>query len=139
MKTFKKILIMGLPGSGKTTLAQKLVLKIDAEWLTADKIRNEFKDFDFSIEGRLRQANRMKNSAENIVSKKNKHAVVDFICPTEETRKIFNADITIWMDTIKSGRFDDTNKLFEPPKRYDFHITEKNSEVWSIKIASKIN
>ena len=61
---------MGLPGSGKTTLAQKLVLKIDAEWLNADKIRNEFKDFDFSIEGRLRQANRMKNSAENIVSKK---------------------------------------------------------------------
>ena len=136
MKKFKKILIMGLPGSGKTTLAQKLVKFIDAERLNADEIREKFKDFDFSEAGRLRQANRMRDLAKKIVSK-GKHAMVDFICPTPETRKIFNADITIWLDTIESGRFEDTNKMFIKPNSFDFRVTEKDSELFGQKKLSK--
>ena len=90
MKKFKKILIMGLPGSGKTTLAKNLNTKLDSIWLNADKVRKDFDDFDFSPEGRIRQAHRMKNLAEEILKEK-KNAIVDFICPTKETREIFEA------------------------------------------------
>ena len=128
---------MGLPGSGKTTLAKELINMIDAEWLNADIVREKFKDFDFSEEGRLRQAERMKKLAEKIISD-NKHAVVDFICPTPLTRKIFSADIIIWMDTIKSGRFEDTNKMFIKPERYDFHVTSQDAKNWAPKIFKEI-
>ncbi len=128
---------MGLPGSGKTTLAKNLNLKLDSKWLNADKVRKDFNDFDFSPEGRIRQAHRMKNLAEEILKEK-KHAIVDFICPTEKTREIFAADITIWLDTIKSGRYDDTNQMFEIPTKYDFRVNEKNAELWSDKISSQL-
>ena len=128
---------MGLPGSGKTTLAQKLAKFINAERLNADEVREKFKDFDFSEKGRLRQANRMKDLAEKIISK-DKNAIVDFICPTPKTRKIFNADITIWLDTIETGRFEDTNKMFIKPDTFDFRVTEKDSEFWSKKIAKEL-
>ena len=109
-----KILICGLPGSGKTTLAKSLAEELDAYWLNADAVRTEYNDFDFSEEGRMRQADRMKFLAD-VVVKAGQSVVADFICPTEETRKEFDADFTVWMDTIKEGRFDDTNAMFESP------------------------
>ena len=128
---------MGLPGSGKTTLAKNLKTKLDSKWLNADKVRKDFDDFDFSPEGRIRQAHRMRNLAEEILKEK-KHAIVDFICPTEKTREIFAADVTIWLDTIKSSRYDDTNQMFEIPTKYDFRIGEKNAELWSDKIFTQL-
>ena len=138
MTKFKKIIIMGLPGSGKTTLAKNLNSKIKSKWLNADKVRKDFNDFEFSLEGRLRQAGRMRDLAEEILKNGN-HAIVDFICPTKKTRNIFKADITIWLDTIEFGRFDDTNKMFEAPIEFDFRVTEKEAEIWSSKIAEEIN
>jgi len=129
----KKILIMGLPGSGKTTLAKKLVPLINAKWLNADQIRKQANDWDFSIEGRIRQAKRMSFLAEKF--KKGGHFVVaDFVCPTKESRTLFNPDYIIWLDTINEGRFQDTNEMFEAPINYDIRITEKNSDFWSLKI-----
>jgi adenylylsulfate kinase len=59
----------------------------------------------------------------------NKRIVIcDFICPTSETRKMFDPDIVIWLDTIKEGRFEDTNKLFEKPENIDFRVTEWNDK-----------
>ena len=107
----KKILIMGLPGAGKTTLASKLVPILDAEWLSADKIREKYNDWDFSNEGRVRQAKRMRNLADDVLRKGN-NVVVDFVCPTPEVRKLFNPDFIVWVNTIESSRFDDTNKVF---------------------------
>ena len=133
----KKILIMGLPGAGKTYLADKLVPKIDAVWLNADKVRKEADDWDFSPEGRTRQANRMKDLSQRALDQ-GKNVVADFVCPTEKTRKDFNADFVVWVDTIKSGRFDDTNKMFVPPKSCDFRVATKNAELWSILIADFI-
>jgi adenylylsulfate kinase len=134
----KKILIMGLPGAGKTTLAKMLVEKLNANWLNADQIRKEYNDWDFSDKGRVRQAKRMNIKAEKL-KKEGKIVVADFICPTQETRKIFNADVIVWMDTINEGRFEDTNELFSPPKKFDFRVTEKNAEIWSEKIIKKLN
>tara|TARA_B100001248_G_scaffold252661_1_gene229083 strand:+ start:17466 stop:17879 length:414 start_codon:yes stop_codon:yes gene_type:complete len=134
----KKILIMGLPGAGKTTLAKMLVEKLNANWLNADQIRKEYNDWDFSDKGRVRQAKRMNIKAEKL-KKEGKIVVADFICPTQETRKIFNADVIVWMDTINEGRFEDTNELFSPPKKFDFRVTEKNAEIWSEKIVKKLN
>jgi len=130
----KKILIMGLPGAGKTTLASKLVPLINAKWLNADDVRKESNDWDFSEEGRIRQAKRMADLAEKL---KNQGYIViaDFVCPTPEARKLFNPDFIIWVDTIDKGRFDDTNKMFLKPKNYDVRVTEKNSDTWSLKIA----
>lgn len=119
-----KILIFGLPGSGKTTLAKPLSERLDGVHINADKIREEYDDWDFSVEGRMRQAQRMRHIADGVV-KAGKYAIADFVCPTEETRKIFNADYSIWMDTIKEGRFADTNKVFEPPSKFDFRVSEK--------------
>ncbi len=133
----KIILVMGLPGSGKTTLASKLVPLLKAKWLNADKVRAEANDWDFSVEGRLRQSKRMRDKS---IHFKNKgyFVIADFVCPTPDARKIFNPDLLIWMDTIKEGRFEDTNKLFIKPDNYFVRVTEKNSELWAKKIYDKI-
>ena len=120
-----KILVMGLPGSGKTFLTERLVPLLNAAWYNADKLREMSNDWDFSNEGRLRQSKRMRTFAD--FEKSNQRFVVcDFVCPTKETRDNFDPDILIWMDTIKEGRFEDTNRLFENPDKVDFHITEWN-------------
>jgi adenylylsulfate kinase len=120
-----KILICGLPGSGKTTLAEPFAKLIGAVWINADAVRKEYDDWDFSPEGRMRQSMRMKFLADGIV-KAGKICVADFIAPTPEARKNFAADFTVWMDTIKEGRFEDTNKMFVPPTKeeMDYHVSE---------------
>jgi adenylylsulfate kinase len=133
----KKILIMGLPGSGKTTLAKLLVPMFNAYWLNADKVREEANDWDFSEQGRMIQANRMKRLADEAINN-NRIVIADFVCPTEITREDFDADYVIWMDTIKEGRFDDTNKMFEPPKKYNFKVLFKESAMWAYLIKQDI-
>tara|TARA_B100001173_G_scaffold47746_1_gene38424 strand:+ start:741 stop:1151 length:411 start_codon:yes stop_codon:yes gene_type:complete len=120
-----KILVMGLPGSGKTYLSERLQPLLESAWFNADKVRSMAGDWDFSEEGRLRQSLRMKSIAD-FESSHDRIVICDFVCPTQETRKIFEADITIWLDTIEEGRFEDTNALFEPPSHVDFHIKEWN-------------
>ena len=128
---------MGLPGSGKTTLAKNLVPMFNAVWLNADEVRKEADDWDFSTEGRIRQANRMNTLAQEAVDN-NRVVVADFICPTESTRKNFKADYTIWMDTIEVGRFEDTNTLFEPPSEYDFRVPHLDAVMWAFLIKQDI-
>ena len=132
-----KILIMGLPGSGKTTLASKLVPLLKAKWINNDKVRKEVNDWDFSKEGRVRQAKRMADYAEKH-NKEGQHVVADFICPTPEARKLFNPDYIVWLDTISKGRFEDTNQMFVKPEKFDFKVTTKNAELWAAQIADKI-
>jgi len=133
----KKILIMGLPGAGKTYLAEKLVTKLNAVWLNADRVREEYNDWDFSPEGRTRQANRMKELAQKAIDS-GKHCIADFVCPTPKTREDFGADYIVWVDTIKEGRFEDTNRMFIKPNEYDFRVPTQNAELWSIRIADEI-
>ena len=129
---------MGLPGSGKTTLASNLVPLLNAKWLNADEVRKEANDWDFSEEGRKRQAKRMADFAITLKDKGN-FVVADFICPTPEARSLFPADFVIWVDTIKEGRFDDTNKMFVKPDKYDFHVTTQDAKNWAPKILKEIN
>ena len=129
----KIILIMGLPGAGKTTLAEKLALLINAKRLNADEVRKAANDWDFSKEGRKRQAKRMADLALKLKSDGN-NVIADFICPTPEARKLFPADYIVWVDTIKAGRFDDTNQMFVKPEKYNFHVTSQNAKIWAPKI-----
>ena len=133
----KIILIMGLPGSGKTTLASELVPLLKAKWLNADDVRKEANDWDFSAEGRTRQAKRMWTKAQEYKNQGN-HVVADFICPTPAARALFPADFIIWVDTIKEGRFDDTNKMFVKPDKYNFHVTTQDAKSWAPKIYKEI-
>ena len=133
----KIILIMGLPGSGKTTLANELVPLLKAKWLNADEVRKEADDWDFSSEGRIRQAKRMWTKAIEFKNQGN-HVVADFVCPTPAARSLFPADFLVWVDTIKEGRFDDTNKMFVKPDKYDFHVTTQDAKNWVIKILKEI-
>jgi len=116
-----KILIFGLPGSGKTTLAKPFADLINGVHINADEVRKKYNDWDFSIEGRIRQAQRMRHLADGVVLS-GKVAVADFVCPTEKTRKEFGPDYTVWMDTITASEYKDTNVLFENPTNCNYHI-----------------
>jgi len=146
----KRILIMGLPGAGKTYFAEKLKTWIErhgtmsiarmgnyemqpndmsakVDWFNADEIRKRFNDWDFSKEGRIRQSIRMFEFA---IKCSGDYVICDFVAPLPEMRHNFKADWTIWIDTIDAGRYEDTNKAFVPPDVYDFRITEQNAEKW---------
>lgn len=127
---------MGLPGSGKSFLAESLQKELDCAWFNADKIRLYANDWDFSDSARLRQARRMRSLAD-FEKSEGRTVICDFVCPTELTRYIFEADYTIWMDTIDESQYPDTNKLFEPPTQVDFHVTEWFDDT-HVKVADAI-
>jgi len=131
------ILIFGLPGSGKTTLAKKLREELKkhnykCSYFNADEIRNIFDDWDFSMEGRQRQAVRMLE----LHNMSRKTSIVDFVCPYDYYRRPYN--FKIWMNTIKEGRFEDTNKMFQTPKIYHYKIDDFNYEETLQKITNQI-
>ena len=131
---------MGLPGSGKTTLAIKLSKRLKAKLLNADKIRKKFNDWDFSKKGRISQAKRLAKISQKF-EKKGFLVVADFICPNPETRKLFNSDFIIWMDTIKTSKFKDTNSMFVKPKKFNVRIKVMSLDFRkkeSLRIARKI-
>ena len=143
----KRILICGLPGAGKTFLAERLLVQLgNASWFNADAIRKEFDDWDFSDDGRKRQMKRMKNLTSTAVAD-GKYAIADFVCPTNSLRKEFDADYIIWMNTITEGRFEDTNKVFENPApgSVDIEITstkwrnEGDADKWAVTIKNNLN
>ena len=152
----QRILIMGLPGAGKTMLAGALKTYLETHgdisygralseqignfdcqvtWFNADDVRRKYNDWDFSKEGRIRQSLRMLEFA---LASDTDYVICDFVAPIPEMRNNFKADWTIWMDTIEAGRFEDTNKMFVPPEVYDFRITEKNAERWAEFVGSHI-
>lgn len=135
----RKILILGLPGSGKTTLAEILVKKLNAAWFNADAVRQDiYCELGFSPEDRLKHAKRMGQLCK-WASMNGGYAVADFVCPTKEARAAFNADFTIWVDRIQEGRYEDTNKLFEKPEKYDVKLTEGSAEEWCEQVLKKLN
>lgn len=136
----KKILVMGLPGAGKTYLARELKSQLESrgrsvEWFNADEIRAAANDWDFSPEGRMRQAHRMRDQADKSTQD---FVICDFVAPIPEMRSAFHADWTIWMDTIEQGRFEDTNRMFQQPEVYDFRVTEQKSETWANYISDHL-
>ena len=152
--TAQRILIMGLPGAGKTYLAQALKQHLEShsvlfhpsaetvsssqarvEWFNADDVRKRFNDWDFSQEGRIRQSHRMRELADDSSAD---FVIVDFVAPLPEMRYNFKADWTIWMDTIDAGRYEDTNKMFTPPDVYDFRVTEQAADKWAEFIGTHI-
>ena len=155
MKQPKRILIMGLPGAGKTYFAERLKnrleeyirepsdlslrpiadAKVTVGWLNADRVRAHYNDWDFSEAGRIRQSLRMRDLADE---SNTDYVIVDFVAPLVEMRNNFKADWTIWIDTIREGRYADTNKMFVEPEVYDFRITEQNAEKWVDFVAEHI-
>ena len=128
---------MGLPGAGKTTLANELAKLIKSKRLNADEIRRAANDWDFSEEGRTRQSKRMFEVALKLKNEGN-NVIADFICPTPEARKLFPADYIVWIDTIQKGRFEDTNQMFVKPEKFDFHVTTQDANLWAPKIAEDL-
>ena len=128
---------MGLSGSGKTTLASNLVPLLNAKWLNADKVRKEANDWDFSAEGRTRQATRMWNKALEF-KKQGNNVVADFVCPTPAARALFTANFIIWMATSKEGRLDETNKMFVKQEKCNFKVTSMDAKVWAEKIYQEL-
>ena len=130
-----RILIFGLPGSGKTTLAKEIASQLPCLYLNGDRVRALFQDNDFSLDGRHNQARRMKALADmagDIL------VIADFVCPTNETRKIFDADLLIWMNTINDCKYSDTNKIFEKPDTVDIEITLRDANANAKHIMQRI-
>jgi len=122
----KRILIMGLPGAGKTTLATELQARLNSVHFNADKVRALFNDWDFSDQGRIRQSRRMRDLADACDTD---YVIADFVAPLAEMRTVYDADYVIWMDTIQQSRFEDTNRVFDPPEKYNLRITDFNYSV----------
>ena len=127
-----RILVMGLPGSGKTTFSKLLVMLLekhfpDVGYYNAKEVRNIFEDWHFSELGRVRHSSRMKDLADH-----HEIAIADFVCPTKVTRKQYKADYTIWMNTINHSDFEDTNKIFEKPKKVNCEITNWDDNTTNI-------
>jgi len=116
-----KILVFGLPGSGKTYLSERLQKHLSCAWFNADEVRRMANDWDFSPDARLRQARRMKALA-NFECSEGRTVICDFVCPTELTRYIFDADYSIWMNTTSHSQYQDTNRMFETPSYADLVI-----------------
>lgn len=151
----QRILIMGLPGSGKTTLAgalkryleehgdityaralQELINpQVEVNWFNADDIRRKYNDWDFSNDGRIRQSIRMFQFS---MEAGGDYVICDFVAPLVEMRNNFKADWTIWVDTIREGRYADTNALFQEPEQFDFRVTEQDAEKWAEFIGEHI-
>lgn len=134
-----RVLVMGLPGAGKTTLSEAVVklLGDKVEYFNADIVREKYNDWDFTPDGRQRQAERMRKLADEAIAN-GKHAICDFVCPTPEYRRIFSPDVLVWVDTIEEGRFADTNLLFQPPTGYTLRVTEQNAEVWKYAVEAVV-
>lgn len=138
----RKILIMGLPGAGKTSLAEALLRRINAVHFNADAVRREInRDLGFSTPDRIEQARRMGWLCDRVVEAGG-YAVADFICPTPAARAAFQAEgpaFIIWVDRITSSRYADTDALFVPPDVYDVRVTAEGSvEYWSEQIALRL-
>lgn len=135
----RKILIMGLPGAGKTTLARELAPRLRAPLFNADEVRtNISRDLGYSIEDRIEHARRLGWLCDRVVEAGGA-VVADFVCPTEATRRAFGATFVVWVDRIQAGRFVDTNRLFEPPELFDIRVTAKGAAAeWADAIAAKI-
>jgi adenylylsulfate kinase len=133
----RKILIMGLPGTGKTTLARSLAPKLRAVHFNADAARaNICRDLGFSLDDRIEQARRMGWLCDQVVAAGHA-AIADFVCPTSQTREAFGAAFVIWVDRIKEGRFEDTNRLFQPPANYALRVTGEGSpQLWASRIVA---
>lgn len=128
---------MGLPGSGKTYLSERIAKRLDCAWYNADNVRHMAKDWDFSKEGRIRQSQRMRAFAD-FENSHDRTVICDFVCPTEETRKEFDADIVLWVNTIEKGRFENTNSIFEPPKEVDFVVETRYNDSDIKKLTEEI-
>lgn len=128
---------MGLPGSGKTHLAKRLHVHLNCAWYNADKVREMANDWDFSDAGRRRQSERM-NTIATFEAVRGRTVICDFVCPTGQTRDEFNADVTIWMNTIEAGRYEDTNKIFEEPTDFDYIIESFQSDEWILDLAKRM-
>jgi hypothetical protein len=150
----QRILIMGLPGAGKTMLAGALKTYLEnnsdffnspaetlygsratVTWFNADDVRKRYNDWDFSHDGRIRQSHRMRELAD---ASSNDFVICDFVAPLVEMRNNFKADWTIWVDTIREGRYADTNAAFVEPDVYDFRVTEQDCEKWAEFIGQHI-
>ena len=136
----RRILIMGLPGAGKTTLAEQIQKKLQQRgatvtWLNADRVRERYNDWDFSTEGRIRQSLRMREMAD---AESVDYVICDFVCPLPEMRNNFQAHWRIWVDTIDQGRFEDTNAMFVPPTVWDFRIDTQDADHHSDSIVTAI-
>jgi hypothetical protein len=135
----RKILVMGLPGAGKTTLARVLAPPLLAVLFNADDVRKHLnRDLGFSPEDRIEQARRMGWLCDRVVEAGH-FAIADFVCPTPETRAAFGPAFVVWVDRIKAGRYADTNQLFSPPERFDIRVeTQGAPEYWASQALQKL-
>ncbi|WP_440640558.1 adenylyl-sulfate kinase [Bradyrhizobium sp. PUT101] len=135
----RKILIMGLPGAGKTTLANTLAPLLNAVVFNADSVRaNVSRDLGFSHEDRVEHARRMSWMCDRVVEAGGT-AIADFICPTEETRAAFGSTFTVWIDRIQESRFADTNRMFTPPSHFDVRVNADGTvRYWAEQVLARL-
>jgi hypothetical protein len=125
-----RILVMGLPGSSRSSIVHKLanVIAEEASILDSYGLRQQFKDIDFTEDGQMRHCYRILDLARAATTPV---TVINMTCPLPKMREILNPDIIVWASDGNECPYSELNEMFVPPMKHDIECKDSSDSTIS--------